>query len=110
MLPTGLKLDELLEAGEEIFRDCENTDPKQQGSVDVLSLARRIVELVQDCPIVQCRILWEQSVLHSNIVLYGSQTSEVWVTSVHRFQPRKKPPCYNSTQSPQDGGEQVALQ
>ena len=46
VLPIGLKLDELLEAGEEIFRDCENTDPKQRGSMDVLSLAKRIVELV----------------------------------------------------------------
>lgn len=47
ILPTGLKLDELLEAGEEIFRDCENTNPQQRGSVDVLSLARRIADLVR---------------------------------------------------------------
>ena len=46
VLPTGLKLDQLLEAGEEIFKDCENTDPRHRGPVDFQSLARRIAELV----------------------------------------------------------------
>lgn len=46
VLPTGLNLDRLLEAGEEIFKDHENADPLRQGSVDFLSLARRMVEVV----------------------------------------------------------------
>ena len=73
VLPIGLKLDELLEAGEEIFRDCENTDPRQQGSVDVLSLARRIVELVLDCPMTLFKNVWQHFVPHSSTILKESQ-------------------------------------
>lgn len=48
MLPIGLKLDQLLEAGEEIFRDTENvnTNSGARSPADVLSLARRLAELV----------------------------------------------------------------
>lgn len=50
MLPAGLEVDQVLDAGEEIFGDCKSVNPERQRSAPLEGLVGVLVRLVSSLP------------------------------------------------------------